>query len=945
MTASPIPIDPQERIARQRARLAQLRQKALDRYNSGAPGLQVAALISEMSDALIVALFEEVLSQQPEKIQAQFRSSTAIVAVGGSGRGELCPYSDADLLFLQRSDAPKSYADCVAQVVRDCWDAGIKLGHSTRTVSNAISHAAEDPQFATSLVEARLLWGAPRVLENLTTRFATWVRRRRASFFRACVKARDTERQQFGNVAQQLEPDIKRGTGGLRDIHLIRWTGFAWYGTSDLDLLRMEGALSREDFQALQEAHEYLTRIRVELHFAGGRAQEVLSRGEQIRLAHLYGLEDTSGQRGVERFMQGYFRHATTVASIASRFVARHTPVSLPKRLERLVLSHRRDHCFLVSRDEIDVLPSERAAVCSRLERVTQLFELAGLNSVSVHPQMLEMITSTAPKLFGEVSAETAQRFLSILGQTGQVGRILRLMFTTGVLDKIIPEVSHVRCLMQFNQYHSFTVDEHTLRAVEAAESYEKDTGPLGVACRSIRHRELLHLSLLLHDLGKGYEEDHCEVGKRIAETVGHRLRLPPRSRETVAFLVQKHLLMTNFAFRRDLSDRAGIAAFSREIGSPELLKLLYVHTAADMTAVGPGVWTDWKAGLIAELYDGVMNFLSGEERGSKTLERIRRSVDNVKDRWLRSLGTDLTNSTAVEQIESRLAQFPEHYFATTHPDQVLEDLAVLERVALEEVLVTGKFDGETRTVEYRVYCRDTVGSGIFSRVTGALTAQRLGILTADICTTADGYVVDALRVTDDDFAGEIPPERIAQIATIVKSVLRGEATVETLLARGRRFDAMSTKHLIREQTRVVIDNELSKECTVIDVFAHDCPGLLYRIAATLLALNLSVARAKIATHVDQVVDVFYVTDTHGEKIRNEDRLSTIQTVLCHRIEELESQVQRAAMAQARPSAVPTHSQIEQLPAPTHLPTQVPAHTPLAASPDHVPGAALSPEP
>lgn len=911
---------PHERIARQKARLAQLRQKALDRYNSGAPGLQVASLISEMIDGLIIRLFEEVLAQLSPETREEIRNTTAIVAVGGSGRGELCPFSDADLLFLQRREAPAGYAECVAQVVRDCWDAGIKLGHSTRSLTNAIQHAEEDPQFATSLVEARCLWGDSRLVEALSSRFAGWVRRRRSTFFRRCVKERDAERQQFGDVAQQLEPDIKRGTGGLRDIHLIRWAGFAWYGTSDLDLLRMEGALSRDDFQSLQDAHEYLTRIRVELHFAAGRAQEVLSRAEQMRLAHLYGFEDQGGQRGVERFMQTYFRHATRVAAIAGRFVTRHAPVPLGRRIERLILSHRRDRHFRVSTTEIDILPSERAHVCGSLERVTQLFELAGLNSVAVHPETLEAIAAAAPRLSSEVSAETAQRFLSILSRPGQVGRVLRQMYLTGILDRIIPEVSHIRCLMQFNQYHSFTVDEHTLRAVEAAESFEKDPGPLGEAYRSIRHKELLHLSLLLHDLGKGYEEDHCEVGKRIAERVGHQLRLSHRSRETIAFLVQKHLLMTNFAFRRDLSDRAGIAAFSRDIGSTELLKMLFVHTAADMTAVGPGVWTDWKAGLIAELYERVLIALSGEERGVRTLERIRRSVDTVKERWLAARNTDLTNAEAVAQITDRLDQFPEHYFSVTSPEQVLLDLDVLERVPLEEIVVTGHFDPETRTVEYRIYCRDTVGSGIFSKVTGALTSQRLGILTADICTTRDGYVVDALRVADDDFVGEIPLERISQVAAAVKAVLSGEATVETLLARGRRFDANSHQQLIREPTRVVIDNEFSEQYTVIDVFAHDCPGLLYRIAATLLSLNLSVWRAKIATHVDQVVDVLYVSDARGGKILSEDRLSTIQTVLCHRIEELESQVQRAALTQPRP--VSTTSLATSAPAPSESVSQ-----------------------
>lgn len=907
-TSSPV-TDPAARLTARKARLQSLRERARDRYVSGAPGLQVAALISEMIDRLIVELFEESLTAVPEGLRESLRRTTAIIAVGGSGRGELCPFSDADLLFVQRRDTPAPYAAIVSQLVRDCWDSGIKLGHSVRSIADAMRQAREDPQFATSLVEMRPIWGDEGLCESLRTRFQSWVRRNRGAFFRNCVRERGDERSQFGESARALEPDIKRGAGGLRDIHLIRWAGFACYGTGDPDLLRMEGAMSREDYDRLREAHEYFTRIRVELHFHAGRAHEVLSRSEQMRLAELYGYEDGGGQRGVERFMQAYFRHATAVSDITQRFIARHRPVSLAQRLEKWFFSHRSNRWFAVGRHEIDVLPAYRSHVCARLDRIVQLFELSGLYSVAIAPALIEQIKLAVPNLTHDGYAEAGQRFLSILKRPGRIGIVLRGMFATGVLEQVVPEFAHVRCLMQFNQYHSFTVDEHTLRAVEAAESFEKDAGPLGEAYRSIKRKELLHLSLLLHDLGKGYEEDHSDVGKRIAEAVGFRMKLPQGGRETIAFLVHKHLAMTNFAFRRDLTDAGSLASFARDIGSPELLTLLYCHTAADMTAVGPGVWTDWKAGLIAELYERVLSALGSDHGPAKVKDRVDRVVGRVRDAYRRAMVAahgPKANAEAVD-LEPRVREFPEHYLLATPAEQIARDIEVLERVPLEGVVVTGVWAPETGTVEYRVYCRDTVGSGIFSKVAGALTAQRLDILTAEICTTVDGYVMDGFRVTDSDFTGEIPRERIEAVEATVKSVLAGEVSVESLLSRGRRFDALAREQLIREQTRVVIDNTTSERFTIIDIFAHDCPGLLYRITATLLSLNLSVSRAKIATHVDQVVDVFYVTDRDGAKVTDEARLGTVQTVLCHRIEELESQSLRAAH-------VGTETRVERVP-------------------------------
>lgn len=894
-----------DRLAEQKARLQSLRDQARERYAGGAPGLQVAALICEMTDQLICELFTGVLEPLPPDSRALVARQTAIVAVGGTGRGELAPYSDVDLLFLHVPRADEHLTNCIAQAVRDCWDAGIKLGHSVWTPAGALAAASADPQFATALVEARLVWGDERLFETFKSKFRRRVGRRHyAEFYRTVVAARQAERGQFGETERQLEPDVKRSPGGLRDIHLMRWIGFARYGTTDLDLLRLEGALSRDDEQALAAAQEFITRVRVDLHFAAGKAQEVLTRDEQLRLADLHGVAGGGGQRPVERFMQNYFRHSTAVADISCRFVDRHRPNRLAARIWQNLLSHRSNHIFRVTGEEIDLIPRYRERVGQSLESLLNVFELASLYSVRVTPELFELIRQAVPRIPREISATAAKQFLSILRSTGQVGRQLRDMYRCGLLEVVLPEMSHVRCLLQFNQYHAYTVDEHSLRAVEAAENLEGNPGSVGVAYRTIRHKEILHLAILLHDLGKGFEEDHSLVGGEIARRVAARLGLSAHQTEMLVFLVLKHLLMAHLAFRRDLSDDEMLLRFSRDVGSPEVLRMLFVLTAADMTAVGPGTWTNWKAELLGEMFEQTMQILSGAPAKFREAARIRAVADQVyallepaspatrSNSNPRAGGTlrtqNLSDSDQRPVYDGPFDSLPLHYLTATPPAQIARDLLALRQLGPEELIVRGSFEPGTGTVEYRIITHDTIGSGLFHKVTGALTAKGLEILSANICTTTEGVVIDSFHVHDGDYAGTIPEFRLREVESAVVEVITGRTTVEHLFQRHRRFVPAGTPSLFHEPSRVVIDNDSSERFTVIDVFADDRRGLLYTIASTLLELALSVSIAKISTHIDQVLDVFYVTDREGSKLQDERRLAEIQSVLTTRIEEFE---------------------------------------------------------
>jgi len=908
-------VNPRTAMQRYRARIAEVRARARRLFDGGATGIQVAAALAEGMDAIILELLEDALRTVREPARDALQSHTAVIAVGGTGRGDPAPYSDVDLLFLfsgpvrprPRSQAgawERDFRTVTSQLVRDFWDAGIKLGHAVRSVGETVALARDESEVATALVEARLLWGSAALFKELQRQFVRRVIRGRArAFFERCLAARRNETHQHGGGGTELEPDLKRSQGGLRDVHLIRWVGFARYGTADIESLRLKGALKKADARKLLKALEYLTRIRCDLHFAAGKEQDVLTRDEQLRLAEERGFQAPQGQRPVEVFMQQFFQHTSAIARITRRFVALHRPESIGKKLSRRLMGHPVSGPLRVLPDCIDASPRDLISVCSRMEGILEMYRAAAWYRKDLSPRAVDAIADAESNLGIELSPRGAKLFVDILKQPGHIGPVLRSMHETGILDLVIPDMAHARCLLQFNQYHQFTVDEHTLRTIEAVESFERDAGPIGTAYRAVRHKEILHLALLLHDLGKGFPEDHSDVGRLIAEKTAERLCLPDHHRETLVFLVHKHLKMTYTAFRRDCSDPDLLLEFSREVGSPETLRMLYVLSAADLIGVGPGTFTDWKADLLTELFDRAMLILSGKPYRFHEEERIaaiKRDVvwtlvhtcgsesSSGKSRpfvWTKVHTTEANADWAAEQLDS----FSPQYLSATPVERIVGDLRLMRRLSPGGFLVEGAYDPSNGTVEYRVLADAPLSAGCFHRITGALTSKRLEILSAQICTTAGGIAVDGFRVLDRDFAGAVPDFRMDEVAESIRAALQQTAAMETLFRRFQRYgDGKPAEPLSDQQPRVAIDNDSSEQCTVIDVFAHDRRGLLYTLTRAIFELELSVMLAKISTHLDQVVDVFYVTDARGEKVRDGERLKQIRARLTDTIDEFE---------------------------------------------------------
>ncbi len=871
-------------LAALRQRVDAIRETARKRLAQRATGIQIAAGISEATDLFVVDLFQQALRKFPPPIQQALATQSAVVAVGGSGRGDVAPYSDVDLLFLHAPTVPREFNIAVAETVRACWDAGLKLGHSDRTPADTLRMARQDPQFATTLVDARCLWGAADLFAPMLRRYwLSIVARRRRSFIESCILEREKERIEHGATTQQLEPDVKRSLGGLRDLHLIRWIGAARYGVSDFDSLKLQGAFSTGDARRLVHAHEFLTSVRISLHLAAGRPHDVLTRDDQLRIARERQIEGTAGQRPVERFMQQYFEHSTAIAEIARRFVTKHRGRPMANRFWNYVVSHRVDDIYSVGPETIDVPRRHRARVCRSLEDVLRLYQAAALHRVQIEPTLAEQVkTAAATWQTDDLSPDAARLFLSMLGRPGQLGALVRSLYETGVLERVLPCLRHIRCLLQFNQYHHYTVDEHTLRTIDTVESFGTQETPLGQAYRAIPHKELLHLALLLHDAGKGFEEDHSEVGRRLAWDAAVRLGLPEHQRDLLVFLVHRHLLMATLAFRRDTSDPEVLLNFNYEVGSPDALRMLYVLTASDISAVGPGVWNDWKAELLTAFYDRCMIWLSGKSYLFEEPTRLQRVLGDV----LRQINPPETEQ---QQWKQRLDALPTHYVLATPPAQIAQDLQLAHGLNPEEIHVASQYDAETRTVDYRIIARESVGTGCFHKLTGVFSAKRMEILNAQICTTADGLIIDSYRIRDYDHAEEVPEFRREEVAGFIRQALRGELDIETLFRSRSRFSPNATQGPVSNlPSRVVVDNETSDRYTIIDVFAHDRPGLLYRIARALFELQLSVVLAKISTHFDQVVDVFYVTGEGGRRIGDTERLKQIRQRLIESIAAIE---------------------------------------------------------
>jgi len=850
-----------------REHLAAGRDKLRAQHQAGTPGVQLCASITQLLDGVILDLYEAALAEiGPES--EKLRRLVALVPYGGYGRADVAPFSDVDLLLLHPADADRELAPLLRKFTQNIYDSGLELGFSPRTPADACAMALKDVTIFTSLAECRLLSGNSTLYEKFFNQFGRMMRRRSRALIELIVKARRDERRQFGETNYLLEPNIKRSRGGLRDLQYIRWIGYALCGEVESDNLVRVGLLSKEDHRGIQSARNFLLQLRNELHFHAGKAQDILTRHEQIRIAGLRGFAGSEGMLPVEQFMREYFRHTSEVRYVAANFAAiASSPRGASDWFEALA-SYRIDGDFRVGPRGVRVVERRLAKVARDPEEILRLMELANLTDTRIEHRTWGTIRDAMLKFPEvEVTDQAKSRFLALLAKPTRIGELLRRLHELRVLERLIPPMAHARCLLQFNEYHKFTVDEHSIRAVEIASDFRGHPGMLGVVYDEIRRKDLLHLALLIHDLGKGYVEDHSEVGRRLARDIAGRFSLSAHDTEILEFLVHKHLLMSHLAQRRDINDPRVIVDFAVETGSPEVLKMMFVLTCADLAAVGPDVLNDWKLGMLTELYQRTLNQLGGNLTNTERISDRKRAVreriplDSNRDWWER-------------QIES----LPYSYLVSCPTERIHEELSALQRIDPNDAVAWHRYLPDQQAVEYTIGTNESIVAGIFHRLTGVFSSKGMQILSAEINTLADGFVIDRFFVTDGDFRGEPDIQRVSEVKQALVDALKNPSDAPPAFRKvwsSTRQDRWSEPGRMPSQVR--IDCTTSERFTIIDVFTHDRMGLLYAITRTLFQLGLSVGIAKIGTHLDQVVDVFYVTDFQGAKVTDEQQLQRIR--------------------------------------------------------------------
>ncbi len=856
-------------------------------HRAGAGGLEVVALHADLVDALIGQLFR--LAQNSLRPDIQERSEgCAVVALGGYGRRELNPGSDIDLMFLYPRRADTYVGAVLRQVLYALWDLGFTVGHSARSLADAVRMLETDLTACTAMLEARFLAGNPAVFAAFQERLWRSLQGRRVQQYVTEKLAEQARRHaKYGGSVYVQEPNIKEGPGGLRDFHVAVWITRARHHVKDLTAWADLQLLAANQVTHCLEALDFLLRVRSDLHYLLRGKHDVLSLPVQAQVAADLGYQDGDVVAGIERFMREYYLRAGTLHQLATQIIDRclDRPGSPVEAMMDKLRARDIGDDFVARNRQIHVPPAPRNPFEEDPVRLLKIFWYAQEMGYELSPEAKDAVRAHLHLIDDAFRASNRAlgAFLAVLRAPRGVARTLRLMHQLGVLTAYIPEFSRIACLVQFDYYHRYTVDEHTFVLLDVLEALRDTEDPRLQEFRRIaaelRKADVLKWAILLHDIGKGEGQGHVDRSAQLAHTLLTRMGLPARDIADIVFLIAHHLAMAHIAERRDLDDERMIIDFARQVENEELLRMLYLLTYLDINAVGPQVWTDWKGTLLWELFIKTHTILTrGVPEGEEEQRRARDLRAAIIAELEREFGADL--------VAAHLNLMPVRYVLTTSPAKVGEHLKLIDRVRKGELVALHWTAYPLAGYSELLVCAPGA-PGRFSNVVGTLTANGINILSAQLYSRADGVMIRTFQVSDGRGAAldnEMTWQRFRQD---LRAVMLGQLHVRDLI-RTRRRDLlakpMPRPHEI--QTRVEFDNVVSDRFTVIDVRAQDRLGLLYLIASTLSGLDVDVSLAKIATEVDQAVDVFYVTEKDGGKVNKPERLEAIRQALVHAMAE-----------------------------------------------------------
>ena len=850
-------------------------------HSAGASGTEVVHQLSAMMDRMVVGLYQELSTV----VDGSHQGHLTLVAVGGYGRGELNPYSDVDIMFLHDGSLAPERVEAFAQkLLYFLWDLRLDVGYSVRTIADCIEMAAADTTIKTALMDCRLLTGHPPLFEALhKTVFSQILTKSSDSFIKQKIAEMKKRREKYGDTIYLLEPNIKEGEGGLRDLQTALWVTRVKFKFNDPRELIVKGIISEEELEVYRSALDHLWRLRNELHFHTRRKSDQINFDLQVHLAAFLGYKDRGKVLAVEDFMRDYYRHAARVEHFASTLVSRciWRDEGGLKVLGYFVRRPVGDGCFVLKGELI--IPDE-SVVEKNPAVLMRIFELAQKHGVSLNIRVKWLIRRSLHLVNDKFrrSREVNQSFLTILRTEKGVTATLRLMHHLEFLNEYIPEFENIYCKVQHDLYHIYTVDIHTLFAVEQAEQILTgelaETLPLPCeVAKQIGKRELLLLAVLFHDIGKGEGGGHAEKGAAMIPTIARRMGLSKEGTERLEFLVRQHLLFAHIAQRRDLSDEKMLLQFARQMGTSENLKMLYLLTIADIRAVGSDVWTTWKAALLNELYEKAFSIL---ERGNFELEASGERARAIRRTVREMVEYDIPATVAREELRS----LPIRYLLSTPVKVVAEQLRLLVGLNDRDLVLQVRHEPDYGYSEVTICTFDVYG--LFAMLTGVMAANGVNILGAQINTSKKGKVLDILQVNSSQGLVITDERRWQKVEADLASVLHGTVAVEKLVEMRERPTLLTAKPAPKVPTRIDIDNDVSDEYTVIDIYTHDKVGLLYLITSTLNRLGLYIGVSKISTKVDQVADVFYVRDIFGHKITADEKLAELKSTLAQAIDD-----------------------------------------------------------
>ncbi|WP_373322999.1 [protein-PII] uridylyltransferase [Roseovarius pelagicus] len=823
------------------------------------------------------SLATERLHPNPTPTDAERLS---VIAVGGYGRGEMAPQSDVDLLFLTPYKITGWAESVIESMLYILWDLRLKVGHASRTIRDCLRLAEEDFTIRTGLLEHRWLTGDARLAGDLAHRL--WndlFEGTKREFTEAKLEERDHRHEKQGE-RYMVEPNVKEGKGGLRDLQSLFWIAKYVYRVTDTADLVAQGMFTQDEFETFTEAENFLWAVRCHLHLITKRPNDQLTFDLQVEVAERMGYTDRAGRRGVEHFMQHYFRHATAVGDLTRIFVTKLEAAHVKSEplLQRLFRRKRKlKNGYTEVHGRLAII-DETAFLADPLN-LLRVFEEALRTGLLIHPDAMRLVTANLDMIDDTMRADPqAQKlFLDLLLKQGNPERALRRMNELGVLSAFIPEFEPIVAMMQFNMYHHYTVDEHTIQCISHLSRIERGKliEELPVASSILEegiNRRVLYVAMLLHDIGKGRDEDHSILGAQIARRVAPRLGLKPKEVDTVEWLVRYHLLMSDMAQKRDIADPRTVRDFAKAVQTQARLDMLCVLTVCDIRGVGPGTWNNWKASLIRALYrqtrramEGGLEDLNREQRGSDAKRNLR----------------DALKGWDAKALKTETARHYPPYWQGLHVTAHQVFATLLRTLDAGEIGIDLHPDDDRDATRACFAMADH--PGIFSRLAGALALVGANVVDARTYTSKDGFATAAFWIQDAD-GHPFETARLPRLRQTILKTLKGEVVARDAIKS--RDKIKKRERAFRVPTHITFDNEGSEIYTIIEVDTRDRPGLLYDLTRTLAAANVYIASAVIATYGEQVVDTFYVKDMFGLKFYSEGKRQTLDRKLRAAISE-----------------------------------------------------------